>query len=343
MSSFTSTPLPNTQNLVLPNPGVNPYRNQMVFSQMCGAVQSCNPDADISDIQVEINSIVRQIYDRRQWSGLFVRGQIATTGFTIGGTVQVTQGSQAIQGTGTAWTPAIIGQQFRMGTYAPPYNITGLDETAQILTIEMPWASPSVSTAGYWISQYWYALGPNIKYVHVAVNMLMGWRLRLDYTQQTLDARDPWRFSVLTPYALAQMPPDQNGNYMVELWPLPAIVQSLPFIAAVQPPNLVNDNDALPPAIRADVVVKLGQAWAKTYKGPKWNKYYDAGEAGRLRADAERELLWMARADEDLYRQNLLYPGDSMRMAPDLLGDGRNSIWDVNHAVEAQVNTGLDW
>ena len=78
-------------------------------------------------------------------------------------------------------------------------------------------------------------------------------------------------FSVM----LAQMPPDQNGAYQVELWPVPSIVQALPFIAVVQPPNLVDDYDSLPPYIRTDIVTKLGIADAKVYRGPKLNKYYD--------------------------------------------------------------------
>lgn len=328
-------PYPNEQNLVLPNAGVQPLRNQQPYSAMIGAVLSQNPDIDPSDVQVELNNIVRQIYDRREWYGLMIRGQIATTGFFVGGQCSVTQGSTTITGSGTSWTAALVGQQFRLGFNTPPYNITAVDANAQTLTIEMPWASPTFASAGYFIAQYYYTLSPSIKYIHTAKNMLMAWRLWLNYNQQTLDARDPWRATAFTPVALAQMPPDPNGNYQVELWPVPSIVQALPFIAMIQPPNLVDDDDALPAAIRSDIVTSLGVAWAKTYRGPKWNKYYDKAEADRLRLQAEAELRWMAMADNDLYRQNLIYPGESMQMAPDLLSSYRNAIWDVNHGVEA--------
>ena len=335
MSSWSGPVDPNAQNPVLPNVGVRPGRNQMVFAQIKGAISSENPNIDFSDIEVEVNNIVRRIYDRREWSGLFIRGQVATSGFTFGGSIDVTVGSDQVTGIGTSWTPAIIGQQFRLGLNTPPYNIVALDQTNQILTLEMPWASTSAISAGYFIAQYYYALGNNIRYIHTAKNMLMAWRLWLNYNQQTLDSRDPWRATAFMPVALAQMPPNPNGVYMVELWPVPAIVQSLPFIAAVQPPNLVNDQDALPPAIRADIVVDLGRAWAKTYKGPRWNEYYDAGEAARLRASAEQELLYAMSADEDLYRQNILYESESMNFAPDLLSPERNSMWAINHGVPA--------
>jgi hypothetical protein len=334
MSGF-SVPYPNQQNLVLPNQGVTPIRNQNSLAAMIGEVSTENPDIDYETIKLWLNNIVRSIYDRRTWYGLMIRGQIATTGFTIGGSVSVAQTSNQIYGANTNWNPSVVGQQFRLGFNTPPYTITDCDSTNQVLTIEMPWAGITYNSAGYFIAQYYYALGPSIRYIHVAKNMIMAWRLRLNYTQQTLDSIDPWRATVFTPTALAQMPPDSNGNYMVELWPVPSIVQALPFIAAVQPPNLVEDNNALPAAIRSDIVTMLAIAQAKTYRGPKWNKYYDAQMATQLKAEANRELRYMAKADEDLYRQDVLLPVDAMQLAPDLLAGGRNAVWDVNHAVYA--------
>lgn len=335
-----SPPFPNQQNQVLPNVGVTPYVQQQNFGQMVGEVlDACGGDWDPESIKVRLNGIVRKIYDRRTWYGLMIRGQINTTGFTLGGSVNITQGSTLVQGVGTSWTPAIIGQQFRFGFNTPPYTITAMDPFAQTLTLEMPWGGVNYTSAGYFIAQYYYSPGPNIKYLHVCKNMIMAWRVRLDYNQQTLDTIDPWRINTFSPMALAQMPVDPNGAYMVELWPVPNIVQSLPFIAMTQPPNLVNDSDSLPPYIRTDIVTKFGRADALVYRGPKINKYYDAAEANRLRGEAEQELLSLALADENLYRQNLIYEMESMPMAPEL---GMNSQWAINHGVLARTG-GWDW
>lgn len=327
-----STPAPTVSllNQVLPNPNVLPYVQQANFGAMIGAVASENPDLDFSDIQVELNKIVRQIYDRRTWMGMMVRGQIATTGFTTAGTVNLTNGNPYVQGVGTSWTPAITGQQFRMFALAQPMTILFVNESTQTLTLEMPWAGPSYTNTGYFIAQYFYTMGPNIKYIHTAKNMLMAWRMWLNLTQQSLDAMDPWRQTTFTPCALVQMPLDQNGGYQVELWPVPSIVQPLPFIAVVQPPNLINDGDSLPAYIRCDIVVDMGRAWAKTYRGPKINKYYDAGESQRLLAKSERELVYMAKADENLLRQDILYDWESFRFAP---LPGRTQGWAINTAV----------
>jgi hypothetical protein len=45
--------------------------------------------------------------------------------------------------------------------------------------------------------------------------------------------------------------------------------------------------------------------------------------------------MYMAKADEDLYRQSIIYPEEDIRTAPDLLSGYRNAIWDFNHGVPA--------
>lgn len=336
---MSTPPFPNLANQVLPNQGVQPFANQQSFGQCVGEVLDANPDWDPESIKVRLNGIVRKIYDRRTWYGLMIRGQINTTGFVLGGSVNITQGSQTVQGVGTTWDPTIIGRQFRLGYNTPPYTITAMDPFAQTLALEMPWGGVSYTGAGYFIAQYYYSPGPNIRYIHTAKNMIMAWRLRLDYTQQSLDTIDPWRINTFSPCALAQMPPDPNGAYMVELWPVPNIVQSLPFIAVVQPPNLVNDSDAMPPYIRTDIITKFGRADALVYRGPKLNQYYDAAESNRLRAEAEMELQHLAQADEDRYRQNLLYEWEQLRIAPE---PGLDSNWAINHGVAARAGA-WDW
>lgn len=320
-------------NQVTPNSNP-PSVQQQNFGQMIGEVLDANPDMDPSIISVRLNGIIRKIYDRRTWYGLMVRGQVACVGLTTGGTVVLSQGSQSVVGTGTNWTTAIIGQQFRMGYNTDRYTITQLDVATQAITLEMPWAGTDYTGAGYIVTQSFYEI-PNIKFIHAAKNLIMAWRLRLDLNQQSLDKLDPWRIQIFSPRALAQMSPAPNGNYRVELWPTPAIVQGLPYTAMVQPPNLVNDGDSLVPYIRSDIVTKLGRADALVYRGPKVNKYYDAPESQRLRGEAEDELNWLARADENLYRQNLIHEFEQFPLAP--IMDG---YWAVNHGVAAAGSDG---
>ena len=333
----SSAPLANLNNQVLPNAGVLPYVQQMNFGQLVGQGLAANPDWDPSEIQTEINSIVRSIYDRRTWYGLMVRGQIVTAQQVIGGTANVTLGSNQVQGTGTSWDASLVGRCFRIGYNTPMYQVTQVDATNQVLTLEMPWGGTNYTGTGYVITQNYYVVGANIKYIHTCRNMLMAWRLQLGYNQQTLDAVDPWRICTFMPAALAQMPPDPNGAYQVELWPVPAVIQALPFVAVVQPPNLVNDSDSLPAYIRCDIVIRYIKAEAKIVGGPRQNKYYDNVESNRLRGEAELELTRMALTDETLYRQNLIHEIESVRMAPTpyQITNG----FDINHGVPAGVGS----
>jgi hypothetical protein len=319
-------------NQVLPN-GNLPFVQQQNFGQMKGNVLSWNPDMDPEAVGQQLNGLIREIYDRRTWYGLMVRGQITTTGIYIGGTCNLTLGTNLVQGINTAWTPALIGLQFRNSYNVPPYTIIQVDPTNQVLALEMPWASPSLSGASYFIQQNYYTVGPNIKYIHTAKNLIMAWRMQLGYNQQSLDSIDPWRIATFSPSCLVQMPPDQNGNYQVELYPTPAIVQPIPFIAAVQPPNLVADTDTLPPYIRTDILVKLGIADALLWHGPKQNQYYDPVTSQQKRGEAEAELQSLALADENLYRQDLKWKWEEMRMAPMLGGGG--AYYSVNHGVSS--------
>jgi len=292
-----------------------------------------NPDIDAPTLDVILNGIVRKIYDRRTWYGLMVRGQIATSGFFIGGNCNLVNGTNLVQGVGTFWTQALIGQQFRQGYNSPPYNIIQVDPVAQVIALEMPWAAPSLQNSSYFIQKLYYTIGPNIKYIHTAKNLIQAWRLHLGYNQQSLDAIDIWRISTLTPRALVQMPPTPDGQYQVELYPSPAIQQSLPFIAVVQPPNLVYDTDSLPAYIRTDIVTKFGISEALLFRGPKVNQYYDFATAEQKRGEAEAELNNLVTSDENLYRQDFHYKWEEMQMAPSLGGGG--AYYNVNHGVSA--------
>src|ERR1035437_1254450 len=185
---------------------------------MIGEVLDANPDMDASTASVRLNGIIRKVYDRRTWFGLMVRGQIPCVGQVVGGTVNITNGSPIVVGTGTNWTYAVTGRQFRIGYNTDRYTITQLDVATQTLTLEMPWAGTTYTGAGYTIVQAFFEI-PNIKYIHSAKNLIMAWRLRLDLNQQSLDKLDPWRQQVFSPRGLAQMALAPNGNYRVELWP----------------------------------------------------------------------------------------------------------------------------
>lgn len=303
-------------NQIGPTSAVTPYVQQMNFAQMIGQLLSYNPNFSSSQADVTLNSIVRKVYDRRLWYGLMVKGQIVTPGTTTGGTIALTLGSASVVGTGTAFTASMIGQSLRVGFINPIYNIINVDVTNQVLTLELPWGSPSVSATGYFITQYYYSF-PNLNYFYSVKNLQLMYRLWTNLTQAFLDNVDPSRMQLIYPKVVAQMPPDTNGNYQVELWPASQIQQALPYLAYVQPPNLVNDGDSLPPYIRADIVVAHGIADALMWR-PKDNSFYSESSAMTIASakmkEFESELVRMEWQDENRYRQDCLNFAETLHL-----------------------------
>ena len=162
-------PLTPPNGQILPTVGVLPGSSQMNFGQMIGQVSAWNPNA-LPQIPGFINNIVRDIYDKKQWYGLYTSGEIITPSAYSTGTATVTLGSTTVTGNGTTWDTYLIGRQFRQGLTCPPYTITGVDPFAQTLTLALPFGAPfppnqTTMTGGYFIVQMYYNLGSNLKFV----------------------------------------------------------------------------------------------------------------------------------------------------------------------------------
>jgi hypothetical protein len=288
--------------------GQLPYVQQQNFGQMIGEVAQWTPNCDIAQIQVFINNAVRVVLDRRLWYSLLVKGQLVSSGFYSTGTLTTVDGSPIVTGIGTAWTTSLVGQALRVGYTTPIYQIIAVDATHQTLTLELPWGGPAYSGIGYYITQYYYSI-PNIKFIYTAVNLQLQYRLWTNVAQTLLDNIDPSRLRVMYPYVLATMPPDPQGNYQVEMWPASTTALAFPYKAYVQPPNLVNDSDSLPPFIRCDIIVARAVADALRYR-TKDNPYYSEAVALSIAAEKMKEFeAEVARAegmDENLWRADYL-------------------------------------
>jgi hypothetical protein len=132
-----------------------------------------------------------------------------------------------------------------------------------------------------------------------------------------LENWDPARLVQLFPYVVATRPPDQSGNYVVELWPVSNSAQSYPYLAYVQPPNLVNDLDPLPAFIRSDIVELGSIAEALRYR-PKTNPNYSEPVAVALAREFdgkfEMEIQSAMANDEALMRQDIVTAAEQFPM-----------------------------
>ena len=297
------------ENQITPAPGVQPYSQEFNFGQAIGFVSAYNPNA-IAQIPGWISTIIYKMVDIKTWYGLWRRGQIVCPPAVTGGTAQVTYNSNVVQGVNTSWDNTLIGRQFRTGLNNPIYTIVEVDFGAQQLILELPWAGPlppgqNTQVTGYNIVQMYYMIAQNIKYIKTAVNVQLGYKMRLNWTQDLLNKIDPWRIWVNFPCALAPLPADPNGNYIVEMWPAPFTQQAMPYTAYVQPPPMINDTDPFPTYFRSDIICKEAICWALRYK-PKQNPGYDPATALEVAREFHKEFLAdlenMWNADENLYR-----------------------------------------
>jgi hypothetical protein len=324
--------------------GAQPFVNQLNFGQITGQICSWNPNASSADVQNFINYIVRVIYSKKTWYGTWRKLQIVCPAAVTGGTATVTYNSNVVQGVNTSWDNTLIGRQFRTGLNNPIYTIVNVDFEAQQLILELPWAGPlppsqSTQTTGYNIVQMYYNLGGNIKYIKTCVNVQLGYKMKLNWTQDLLNKIDPWRIWVNFPIALAPLPTDPNGNYLVECWPAPFVNQAFPATAYTQPANLQDDLDQLPPYIRADVVVLSGIAWVLRHK-PKINPYYSEAIAVSLASDFDKKFMAaiedMWNEDENLYRTSSTITEEDY---PEFTPGG--DIWSATHAIMGDAGVGL--
>lgn len=307
--------------------GSQPYTTQLNFGEMKGEVLMWNPDIDPLLVGRIINNNYRKVIERRNWYGLMVRGQISTPQYTSIGAAAVTNGSNIVQGIGTNWTPALVGQQFRIGFTNPFQTITQVVSTTSLI-LDMPYGAQSVSSSGYQIVQAWVTLGANVRYILDAVNQQQGWRMAVNVPQQTLNETDTWRTNVGWSYAFSNREPTPDGQLQIEIYPVPFFLQVFPFLAYTQPPNLVNDKDSPVAFIRADVLVLMSIADALVWQG-KQNKYYDPTTAQLKLAQAEAELQKMERTDDSQYQQDVIWDyGLEWGYAV-----GQGSLFGQNHAV----------
>jgi hypothetical protein len=294
-------------NQITPS-GNAPYAQEQNFGQMLGEGIAWNPNVDSAMVGVFINHAIRKIYDRKLWYGLMTKGQIVTPGFYSTGSVSCVLGSPTITGIGTSWTTALIGQSLRVGYTAPIYNIIDVNPLAQTLTLELPWGLSSISSSGYFVTQYYYSI-PNIRFIYSAKNLQLFYRLWTSVPQSYLDNIDPSRLRLIYPCIMATMPPDANGNYQFELWPASMTQMAIPYLAYIQPPKLVDDNDNLPAFMRSDVIMMAVIADCLRYR-TKDNPYYSESVALSIAAqkqkEFEMEVQHMDQMDENLYRSDVL-------------------------------------
>ena len=276
---------------------------------MLREVTGWNPSVDPMTAGRWINEVYRRLIDMRSWYGLKVRGQIGVPAPYSTGTCTVTSNSQTVIGIGTGWTPALVGQQFRINFSYPYQTITSVNVGAQTLQLDMPFQGPT-TTSGYLILAAYFALDGNIKRMLWALNQQMGWQMIVNVDVQSINVWDTWRTFLGWSTHFAVRPPTPSGQYQIEIWPSPFQQQVFPFEGYTQPPDMQADSDSPVAFISSDVIVSGASIRALRYR-PKQNTYYDPASAITIARDIKGEfdasIEQMMATDNNVDNQDMSY------------------------------------
>jgi len=278
---------------------------QLNFRQMVGEVMQWNPDLPVQMAKRFLQNSYRRIVDSRDFYGNLVKGQVSVPNAYTTGTANLVNGSPVVNGVGTNWVDSMIGEQFRVGFSTPIYTIVNVVSPTQ-LQLDLPWGSPTQSNLGYQIFQNIVNFGPNIKRLLDVVNQVQGYRLGLNIPQTVLDIYDTWRTNMGWTILVANYAPSPTGVPQFELYPPPTYQQTFPFLAYVQPPDLIQDTDAPVVSIRSDVIVYGAIPHALLFRGKKSN-YYDPQTAQYFQKMFEMELQKNKMNDNDLYQKDVIW------------------------------------
>lgn len=151
-----------------------------------------------------INDSWRTLQSRREWSwrrrsGTFAPPNLYQTGTA---TTNAASGSPTlITGSGTVWTPDMIGRQIRIGGLLYPYyTIVGWLSATELL-IDQPWAGADVVAQPYQLLQIYYPVPSDFGYWDYIVSIKDAYRLWVGISQTELALLDPQRTNQGQTYA----------------------------------------------------------------------------------------------------------------------------------------------
>lgn len=163
------------------------------FTTITNNITLFAPSLDIAQAQQITQMAFARFAERRIWSWLVASSCFVPVDIYQTGTATVTQGSANVTGSGTTWTTAMIGRQFRNGLYTPIYTITNVTSTTT-LVLDQAYAPATSSGVSYMIYQAYYSTPTDFReFLSLKDPSNSNYRLNMNLTQPVLDAADAQR------------------------------------------------------------------------------------------------------------------------------------------------------
>lgn len=315
------------------------------YADVWGRVLLRCPLAGPSLSQDWVTNAFRQLTERRtvgwSWSrkqGQFIFNQVYNTG-----TVAVTFNSSVVTGTGTAWTAAHVGRQFRVGVQTNIYTILSVNVGAQTLVLTLDgttaavWGDTTSTGVGYEIYNAYQTVPTDFKRLVTVWDPLRNWRLRLNVTAEEINSIDPQRATAAPSYAVVDYTYDNSvalPSARYEFWPHQKAQYVYPYIYVARPSDLGDSGATLPREIRGDVLLEMALASAARWPGPsrdKPNPYFDLRLALEHDRRADAMVAELEVRDDDVYEEDV--SSQSWQSLPFAVIPMLDSSWLQSHSI----------
>ncbi len=210
------------------------------FSDVWGSVLLRCPAAGPALAQNLVRNTFRRIYERRRWSWLIKTSQFDVPLLVNNGTVAMTIGSPLVVGSGTTFTPEMVGLQFRIGVSAPIYDIQQVLSPTQLL-LSQSWSfTQSYTAIGYQIYRCYFTPPSDFHAFVTLWDPNYNWQLNLNIDQREINAYDSQRANFQQAYVVSFR--DYSASYQGTL------SGPLQIVGSGSVPGITGDSSYVSPA-----------------------------------------------------------------------------------------------
>jgi len=144
----------------------------------------------------------RRLVEHRRWSWRVKFGQFIAPAAYSTGTVSVSNGFTTVTGSGTTWTAAMVGRQFRIGTSAPIYTVAQFNSATSI-ELDLPYGGADATGATYSIYQCYFTPPSDFHQFITLWDPAFNWQLFLDVDQAEINIWDAQRANIGNAYLVS--------------------------------------------------------------------------------------------------------------------------------------------
>lgn len=279
--------------------------------------------------QKAVNRAWKDIRNHRLWSFKMVESDFVSPNPVNAGTVSTFFGSRQIIFDATATAalatfgmfPPLTQCQVQLSTYEP-YNITAYDTTTNApfgtATLDRAYAGVTGSLLTYNIFRcYFTPTQAGLQRWWSIKDITNGYFMRLNWSRQELDRRDPQRQATGNAFRVVNYKLDPVTGYpSYEFWPWPLNPIVYNAIGIYDPGDFTIGTQTLPSGVSEVTLMEraryYGYAWAEANKGrfPELRSTSWSFLMGKAEQTFRYSLQDDARLDEETFQQNFIDPVD---------------------------------